>query len=324
MRAVVRRRLDDESRGVTDALGDLVAIDASSVSVRTRHGLEIIDRAAVVAAKEVPPAPSRRGAPHLAISMQDLEAILAQGWPAPERARLGDWALRAGAGFTARANSVLPLGSPGVSLSEAVGYCERWYDDRELRPLFALFGPAGFAVADDQLGRELQARSYEPFYSTAVLTASTRKLPSETPGQASRHGARVRMEPAGSPQWWEAWAATQDGETGDVLAPGSVARTILNGSADQLFASLEVDGRTVGVGRVVFAQRWAGVSALHVAPEHRRTGVAAQLLGAVADAARLRGIPSVYVQVLKANSPARGLYDRLGFSIHHEYRYLGR
>jgi GNAT superfamily N-acetyltransferase len=324
MRAVVRRRLDDESRGVTDALGDLVAIDASTVSVRTRHGLEIIDRAAVVAAKEVPPAPSRRGAPHLAISMRDLEAVLAQGWPAPERASLGDWALRAGAGFTARANSVLPLGSPGVSLSEAVDYCERWYDERDLRPLFALFGPAGFAVEDDQLGRELQARSYEPFNSTAVLTASTRTLPSETPDQGSRHGGRVRMEPAGSPQWLEAWAAAQDGETADLLAPGSAARTILNGSADQLFASLEVDDRTVGVARVVFAQRWAGVSALHVAPEHRRTRVAAQLLGAVADAARLRGIPSVYVQVLKANSSARGLYDGLGFSIHHEYRYLGR
>jgi GNAT superfamily N-acetyltransferase len=324
MRAVVRRRLDDESRGVTDALGDLVAIDASTVSVRTRHGLEIIDRAAVVAAKEVPPAPSRRGAPHLAISMRDLETTMALGWPAPERASLGEWALRAGAGFTGRANSVLPLGSPGVSLSEAVDYCERWYDDRRLRPLFVLFGPAGFSVEDDQLGRELQARSYEPFNSTAVLTASTRTLPSETPDQASRDGGRVRMEPAGSPQWWEAWAATQDGETADLLAPGSVARTIMNGAADQLFASLEADGRTVGVGRVVFAQRWAGVSALHVAPEHRRTGVAAQLLGAVADAARLRGIPSVYVQVLKANSPARGLYDRLGFSIHHEYRYLGR
>jgi len=149
MRAVVRRRLDSQVHGVTDALGDLVAIDADTVSVRTRHGMEVIDRATVVAAKEVPPAPSRRGAPHLAVSMQDLETILAQGWPAPERTSLGDWVLRAGAGFTARANSVLPLGSPGLSLSEAVDYCEGWYDERGLRPLFALFGPAGFAVEDD-------------------------------------------------------------------------------------------------------------------------------------------------------------------------------
>jgi GNAT superfamily N-acetyltransferase len=324
MRAVVRRRLDDQVRGVTDALGDLVAIDADTVSVRTRHGIEVIDRAAVVAAKEVPPPPSRRGAPHLAISMQDLEATLALGWPAPERASLGDWALRAGAGFTSRANSVLPLGNPGVSLSEAVDYCERWYDERGLRPQFALFGPAGFAAEDDPLGRELQSRHYGPFHSTAVLTASTRGLPTETTARASHGGDPVRLEPVLSAQWWEAWAASQDDETADVRAAGSAARAILNGSADQLFASVEIVGRIAGVARVAFANRWAGVSALHVAPEHRRTGVAAQLMGAAADAARSRDIRSVYVQVLKANSAARGLYDQLGFSTHHEYCYLGR
>jgi ribosomal protein S18 acetylase RimI-like enzyme len=46
-------------------------------------------------------------------------------------------------------------------------------------------------------------------------------------------------------------------------------------------------------------------------------------MGALADASRARGIRSVYLQVLQANSPARGLFDRLGFTTHHEYRYLG-
>jgi ribosomal protein S18 acetylase RimI-like enzyme len=31
----------------------------------------------------------------------------------------------------------------------------------------------------------------------------------------------------------------------------------------------------------------------------------------------------MYLQVAHANSPARGLYQRLGFSTHHEYCYLG-
>src|SRR5665811_852016 len=127
MRAVVRRRIE---HGVTDALGDIVALDADTVSVRTRRGVEVIGRAAVTAAKEVPPAPARRGAPHLAISMQDLERIMVEGMPPLERAELGGWLLRAGAGFTGRANSVLPLGDPGVSLSEAVDHCESWYDER--------------------------------------------------------------------------------------------------------------------------------------------------------------------------------------------------
>jgi len=316
MRAVVRRRIE---HGVTDALGDLVAIDADTVSIRTRLGVEVIDRSAVVAAKEVPPKASRRGAPHLAISMRDLERTMVEGWPPLERASIGDWLLRAGAGFTGRANSVLPLGTPGVSLSEAVDHCERWYDQRGLRRLFALFGPAGFAVTDDPLGADLLARGYEPFNSTVVLTAAVRSLPPALPHPS---GARVRLESAPSPRWWDTWAA-MDGRVGQSADGGSAVRALLTGSPDQQFASLEVDGEVVGLCRFAFAQGWAGVFALHVAPEYRRTGVAVQLMGALGDASRSRGIRSVYLQVLKTSAPALGLYEQLGFSTHHEYRYLG-
>jgi len=316
MRAVVRRRIE---QGVTDALGEVVAIDADTVSVQTRLGLVVIERAAVVAAKEVPPRTSRRGAPHLAILMDDLERVMVEGWPPLERVELGDWLLRASAGFTGRANSVLPLGNPGVPLSEAVDLCESWYDERGLPRLFSLFGPTGFAVDDDPLGRELLGRAYKPSKNTAVLTIATGALPPEVPHAS---GALVRLESLPSPQWWDAWAA-RDGRTDHANAAPPAARAVLTGSPDQLFASLEVEGAVVGVARVAFAHRWAGVFALHVTPEHRRTGVAVQIMGALADASRARGIRSMYLQVLKASSPARGLYEGLGFSIHHEYHYLG-
>ena len=313
IRAVVRHRIE---HGLTDALGDIVAMDADSVSVRTRRGVVVIDRATVVAAKEVPPRPTRRGAPHLAISMDDLERIMVEGWPPVVRAELGGWLLRAAAGFTGRANSVLPLGNPGVPLSAAVDRCESWYDERGLRRLFCLFGPAGFAVDDDPLGRELLGRDYEPFNNTLVLTTSTGALPPEVPDAS---GARARLESAPSPPWWDAWTAWA-GHAGGTPA---AARAVLSGSPDQLFASLETGGEVIGVARVAFAHAWAGVSALHVAQGHRRAGVAVQLMGALADASRARGIRSMYLQVAQANSPARGLFERLGFSTHHHYRYLG-
>ena len=311
MRAVVRKRIE---HGVTDALGDVVAMDADTVSVRTRTGLVVIDRAAVVAAKEVPPRTTRRGAPHRGISMDDLERIMVDGWPPLERAELGGWLLRAATGFTGRANSVLPLGNPGVPLSDAVDHCESWYDERGLRRLFSLFGPEGFAVDDDPLGSELLRRGYEPFNNTMVLTTATRALPPEV---THASGARVLLESEASPQWWNAWAA------GYASASPTAARAVLGGSPDQLFASLEVGGAVIGVARLAFSHVWAGASALHVTPEHRRTGIAVQLMGALADAARARGIRSMYLQVTHANSAARALYEGLGFGVHHEYRYLG-
>jgi len=319
MRAVVRRRIE---HGVTDALGDVVAMDAETVSVRTRRGLVVIDRAAVVAAKEVPPRPSRRGAAHLAISMHDLERIMVDGWPPVAREQLGGWLLRAAAGFTGRANSVLPLGNPGMAVSDAVDRCESWYDERGLRPLFSLFGPAGFAADDDPLGRELLGRDYEPINNALVLTAAVATLPPEAPHDP---GARVQLESSPSQPWWDTWAAwdTRVAPADEANVAAAAARTVMTGSPDQLFASLERDGAVIGVARVAFAHAWAGVFALHVAPEHRRTGVALQLMGALADAARTRDIPSMYLQVTQANSPARSLYERLGFSVHHEYVYLG-
>jgi len=309
MRAVVRKRIE---HGVTDALGDVVAIDEDTISVRTRLGLVVIDRAAVVAAKEVPPRSTRRGAPHLAISMDDLERIMVDGWPPIERAELGGWLLRAAAGFTGRANSVLPLGDPGVPLSTAVDSCESWYDDRGLRRLFCLFGPEGFTVDDDPLGRELLARGYVPFKNTMVMTASTAALQPEV---ARPSGARVRLDPEPSPAWWSAWA-------GNGNTPPVAVRSVLSGSPDQLFASLEVDGTMVGVARVSFAHVWAGVSALQVTPEHRRTGVATQLLGALTDESRARRVRSVYAQMAQDNTQSRSFFERLGFSVHHEYLYL--
>lgn len=57
-RVVVRYRLDDGR--ATDALGLLHLTTATQCVVVTKRGHETIDLAAVIAAKEVPPAPEPR------------------------------------------------------------------------------------------------------------------------------------------------------------------------------------------------------------------------------------------------------------------------
>ncbi|CAM5733398.1 hypothetical protein SFUMM280S_04446 [Streptomyces fumanus] len=73
-----------------------------------------IAESALVAGKVVPAAPARRRGP--AASYEELARITARAWPPVESERLGGWELRAAAGFTRRANSVLPLGDPGMPL----------------------------------------------------------------------------------------------------------------------------------------------------------------------------------------------------------------
>ena len=64
-RVVLRYRIDratsPHGEGTTDALGTVVATDARTVTVMTRRGEDVVARSTVIAAKEVPPPPTRPG-----------------------------------------------------------------------------------------------------------------------------------------------------------------------------------------------------------------------------------------------------------------------
>jgi hypothetical protein len=57
-RVVVRYMLPTGQ--ATDALGELLSMDAETVTVSGKRGVERISRGAIIAAKEVPPPPAPR------------------------------------------------------------------------------------------------------------------------------------------------------------------------------------------------------------------------------------------------------------------------
>ena len=66
--------------------------------------------------------------------VENLERLAARTWRGLEEEPYGDWLLRAGGGFTGRANSVLVVGEPPEPLDRAVATVTRWYERRGLRP----------------------------------------------------------------------------------------------------------------------------------------------------------------------------------------------
>lgn len=61
MRVVIRYGLDDGR--ATDALGELTSLTATHAVVATKRGAESIELDRILAAKQVPPAPTRRPRP---------------------------------------------------------------------------------------------------------------------------------------------------------------------------------------------------------------------------------------------------------------------
>jgi hypothetical protein len=62
-RVMIRRRLTDGRDGFGDVVGELLAWDGESVTIRTRSETVTVPNALVVAAKRVPPAVPRRRSP---------------------------------------------------------------------------------------------------------------------------------------------------------------------------------------------------------------------------------------------------------------------
>jgi N-acetylglutamate synthase len=253
-----------------------------------------------------------------------LEAVAARGWQALETERMGGWLLRASGGFTGRANSVLPLGDPGLDLGAAIDAAVDWYGARGVAPRFLLPLPDAQPVDD-----ELVRRGWRLGDVVHVLVAPLRPLAQAHEVDRAQGRPRVRVD-AGPD---EAWIGSYHYRGGE-LPPH--ARLVLENGTDLGFASVRSDG-DAGDGRkgpVLAIARgsvdvdpspggigWLGVTAVEVDPGVRRQGLAGLVLRGLAAWAVERGAAGCYLQVAAENEPALRLYAGAGFDRHHDYQY---
>ena len=80
------------------------------------------------------------------ISVIELERIAALGWRGTSERWVGEWLLRAGGGFTGRANSTLVLGPPGRAMDDALAEVSEFYTGHDLPVRFSV--PEGVPGVD--------------------------------------------------------------------------------------------------------------------------------------------------------------------------------
>lgn len=305
-RVMVRYARGGDGPALTDAVGDLVAWSGGALQVATRKGLVDVDEAALVAGKLVP---LPRVAKAADASAADLQRLSTLSWRPLETARLGGWRLRAGAGFTGRANSVLPLGDPGLPLDDALDFVVDWYGQRGIRPRFQLPQP---------LTAELSAALVVRGWSTADVTdvmVSDVEPALEMAGTQRDDLPAVEIADLPSDGWLDRYHYR-----GGRLPDGALQ--VLTEHADAGFASVVLDGETVAIARATVDERWLCVQAVEVAPAARRRGLGRHVMGGVLAWGRARGARHAHLQVMTANEAGQALYDNLGFASHHRYHYV--
>lgn len=297
-RVVVRRFVGfrGDRRLYTDALGELVDVTETQLTLATDKGTLVVPLEDVHRAKRVPP--RRRPT---ATDVIGLELAADEAWPAPVHDRLGGWLLRSAEGWTGRANSALPIGDPDRPLEQALDAVERWYADRGRQPLVNVPLPLAAPV-----GAALDARGWTARPLTLVQAGPIARIPSP--------GREVVLREAPNDGWLSIAASRKQG-----LPPA--AMHVLTAVRQVRFAEAYEGAELVAIGRgaLVAGGRRLHLGLVEVVPGHRRRGLAREITAALADWAARLGAREVFLQVEERNAAAVALYGSMGLSTHHSY-----
>ncbi|MFI7409048.1 GNAT family N-acetyltransferase [Streptomyces sp. NPDC049627] len=306
-RVSVRRLNDPASPGekFTDTVGVLASWDDGVLLITRKSGETVrIAESSLVAGKVVPGAPARRRGP--SATYEELARVATRAWRPAESERLGEWELRAASGFTRRANSVLPLGDPGMPLEAALDIVRRWYGDRGL-PAYVQTA-TGAEGTQELLCAELERLGWVREVSAEMWIGAL------APVADADEGAGVVL----SREADEAWLARYQRK-----GVSEVALEVLGSGPSVWFATVPgaAGGAPAAIGRCVVDGRWAGFAAVEVDPALRRQGLATRVMAALARRALDEGASAAWLQVETENVGARELYAGMGFSAHHAYHH---
>lgn len=240
---------------------------------------------------------------------RQIEEATLNGWPALRQTLWDGWVLRFANGYTKRANSATPLYADltdAAALPAAVDLCEAHYRRQSRPPIFRLLPLPGVEALDALLAD----RGYTVVEPTLVLV---------------RDLADLSLPPLADDITFDeiaAWLPHVCAVDGSVLIRHETHRAILAATVPpQALVSLWAGGRVVACGRAVAEGPLVGLTDIQTAPDARRQGYAGHLVAALLAWGREQGATRAYLQVVRANGPARRLYDRFGFAEAHHYWY---
>nr|WP_228044331.1 GNAT family N-acetyltransferase [Streptomyces ferrugineus] len=306
-RVSVRRLSDPGAPGekFTDTVGVLASWNDGVLLITRKSGETVrIPEASLVAGKVVPAAPARRRGP--SASYEELAHVATRAWRPVESERLGEWELRAASGFTRRANSVLPLGDPGLPLEDALDAVRRWYGDRGL-PAYVQTA-TGAEGTQELLCAELERLGWVREVSAGMWIGALAPIADRDEG-----GGVVLAREAD-----EAWLTRYQRK-----GVSEVALKVLSSGPSVWFATVPgaAGEPPAAIGRCVVDGRWAGFAAVEVDPALRRQGLATRVMAALARRALDEGASAAWLQVETDNVGAREMYAGMGFTAHHAYHH---
>lgn len=230
-----------------------------------------------------------------------IEDLSLNAWPSHQMQIYDSWILRFSYFYTHRTNSVEQLGPSTLPLAEKIAYCESVYRDWGTSCIFKI-NP--FLVPD--FDRMLEKRHYEVEHITDVMTMQIPGHKEPVPQVPVQLDERIR------PEWIFSLFDLKEmtNEIHRRIVP-SMYRAIPKRT---IAAHIEDNGHYVATGLGILDRDYIGIYAIHVAPAYRRHHFARAICQSLLTQGRKQGARKAYLQVVQGNTPARSLYEQLGFA----------
>ncbi|WP_238421770.1 GNAT family N-acetyltransferase [Gordonia sp. 'Campus'] len=291
----------DPGAAQSDVTGILID-DADPLRLR-RDGEELtIPSTAITSVRLLSAKPVRNS------EIRTLEHVAARSWPGVDSDWIDGWFVRSGYGFSRRANSAVPLDRHAHPDGSTLRRIARWYADRGLPPLLALperlIRPAAIGGVE---GVEVQ-----------MLTCPISRLVESLDG---RRCAAVELGDTPGDSWLAAYADARPADDRHVDA----AREVVEAGERLLSFACTADASAIGRGAITESPdgtQWLGLSAMWTDPARRRSGLSSAVAAELVAWGVRHGVDAAYLQVEATNRTAGSWYRRLGFGLHHTYRYL--
>ncbi|MFD4642074.1 GNAT family N-acetyltransferase [Lentzea sp. NPDC058436] len=207
--------------------------------------------------------------------------------------------MRAAAGFTGRANSTVTCGDPGIPIPDALRAVQGFAREHNIKPTAHVVRGSACESSIEAAGWHVDL-DHPGGAESLVMTGPLEKF------------AEGVAENLDLPGWWELTAGSE---------VSTAQRHVLGSGGNVCFASLTEDGVVIAAVRGAVVEDVLHVARLAVRPSHRRQGLARRLMGELAGWGLEHGATTCVLQVAEHNTPAIRLYEELGCTEHHRYRY---
>ena len=246
--------------------------------------------------------------------LEHIEELSLTHWPALHTEEIDGWKLRTANGFTKRANCVSTLTNSNENIFEKIERCEQYYSAKSQPTIFKLT-----PFSEPNLDEKLEQLNYIKQDNSLVMAMSLQNFnPINISSFQQTDEVHFTLIHHISIKWIEQYC--QLNEISEQLIP-TIIDMMAAIKGDIICCSCSINNEVIAVGLAVVDNQYISFYNIITSEQHRNKGIAGALITKLMNAGMQAGVETSYIQVLSENSPARHLYEKLGFREQYPYWY---